>query len=93
MANVRSRVVPPPNPSQKSANPSSCKAPVSHRRVPIAAKAAVAIGRIPETSQKNEGGRTSREPACERPVVHHVFETLGVHLPDAPERQAREEHQ
>ena len=54
MARVRARSVPPPNPSQKSASPSSWRAPVRHSRAPTASKAAAKGGTWPVMSQKTK---------------------------------------
>ena len=50
IANMRSRLVPPPKPSKKSASPSSCRQPVISNRVIMAHKIATDGGRIKEVN-------------------------------------------
>ncbi|OOD27477.1 hypothetical protein BWP07_07290 [Bacteroides fragilis] len=62
MERIRSRFVPPPNPSKKSANPSSCRAPVINNRAASANNTATEKGRICALNQST--------PAMMLPVSH-----------------------
>ena len=65
---ILSRDVPPPKPSQKSANPSSCKAPVASNRAASAMSTAICTGR--------NSAVIHRVPAMIPPVSHQVKDNV-----------------
>ena len=64
IANMRSRLVPPPKPSKKSASPSSCRQPVISNRVIMAHKIATDGGRIKEVAYNTN----TDKPAVSQPT-------------------------